>query len=106
MYKYQIGDNLHQSVLLDEKNLPIKILVSISKILNVYKKSSQEVTTYVNFYRKRMGDQANFRTTYNGIITTAFKFLDGIMASIELVDNSSNLYEYQYIIPPQCFFLS
>jgi len=40
MYKYQIGDNLHQSVLLDEKNLPIKILVSISKILNVYKKSS------------------------------------------------------------------
>lgn len=74
-------------MLLDEKNRPIKILVSISKILNNYKKISQEVTTYVNFYRKRMTDEAHYRTTYNGIITTGFKFLDGIVASLELVDS-------------------
>lgn len=86
MYKYQMGEHLHESVLSDEKSQPIKILVSISKILNIYKKISQEVNTYVSFYRKRMGDRANYRTTYNGIITTGFKFLDGIIASIELVD--------------------
>ncbi|KAL4464407.1 hypothetical protein ABPG72_010894 [Tetrahymena utriculariae] len=106
IYKYQLGENLHQSVLLDEKNQPIKILVSISKILNNYKKISQEVSTYVNFYKKRISDPANYRTTYNGIITTGFKFLDGIVQTIELVDSLGNLIEYQYIIPPQCFFLS
>ncbi|EGR34710.1 hypothetical protein IMG5_003430 [Ichthyophthirius multifiliis] len=105
MYKNQLGENLHQSVL-QEKNLPIKIIVSILKILNIYKTISKEVETYLNFYKKRKTDKQNYKSTYNGIITTGFKFLDGIIAEIELVNNQNKLQTYQYILPPQCFYLS
>jgi hypothetical protein len=72
---------------LEEKNLPIKIIVSILKILNIYKNISQEVETYLNYYKKRKADKQNYKSTYNGIITTGFKFLEGIIAEIELVNN-------------------